>query len=300
MMKDVDKSIETVVCGSCTIGLPTYMEWDRQVLEHIGDFADYISLHRYVGNRDNDTPDYLAVTNSIDRQIEEMDATCRYVQARRRSKKRPYLCFDEWNVWYKNRQMDGEGKLAPHLIEEVYNLEDALVVAGFLNSFIRHADVLKIANIAQIANVIAPILTRGDDLLIQSIFYPFEMFAKRRDGVALRALVQGPEYEGKSNGRVPYLDVSAILGAVAGEVHVFASNRSMDSAAPVQVSLADRSIAGLVSAELLTGPNAQAANSYEQPDVVCARPFADVRIADGKASFELPPLSVAALTLRLA
>ena len=299
MMKDVDKSIETVVCGSCTIGLPTYMEWDRQVLEHIGDFADYISLHRYVGNREDDTPDYLAVTNSIDRQIEEMDATCRYVQARRHSKKRPYLCFDEWNVWYKNRQMDGEGKLAPHLIEEVYNLEDALVVAGFLNSFIRHADVLKIANIAQIANVIAPILTRGDDLLIQSIFYPFEMFTKRRDGVALRALVQGPEYEGKANGRVPYLDVSAILGAVAGEVHVFASNRSVDSAAPVQVSLADRSIAGLVSAELLTGPNAQAANSYEQPDVVCARPFADVRIADGKASFELPPLSVAALTLRL-
>jgi alpha-L-arabinofuranosidase len=123
------------------------------------------------------------------------------------------------------------------------------------------------------------------------------MFAKRRDGVALRALVQGPEYEGKSNGRVPYLDVSAILGA--GEVHVFASNRSMDSAAPVQVSLADRSIAGLVSAELLTGPNAQAANSYEQPNVVCARPFTDVRIADGRASFELPPLSVAALTLRL-
>ena len=298
MMKDVDKSIETVVCGSCTIGLPTYMEWDRQVLEHIGDFADYISLHRYVGNREDDTPDYLAVTNSIDRQIEEMDAACRYVQARRRSKKRPYLCFDEWNVWYKNRQMDGEGKLAPHLIEEVYNLEDALVAAGFLNSFIRHADVLKIANIAQIANVIAPILTRGDDLLIQSIFYPFEMFAKRRDGVALRALVQGPEYEGKANGRAPYLDVSAILGA--GEVHLFASNRSMDSAAPVQVSLADRNIAGLASAELLTGPNAQAANSFEQPDAVCARPFADVRIADGRASFELPPLSVAALTLRLA
>ena len=111
--------------------------------------------------------------------------------------KRPYLCFDEWNVWYKNRQMDGEGKLAPHLIEEVYNLEDALIVAGFLNSFIRHADVLKIANIAQIVNVIAPILTRGDDLLIQSIFYPFEMFAKRRDGVALRGAGAGPGVRGE-------------------------------------------------------------------------------------------------------
>lgn len=208
-----------------------------------------------------------------------------------------YNCFDEWNVWYKNMQMDGEGKHAPHLIEEVYNLEDALVVAGFLNSFIRHADVVKIANLAQIVNVIAPILTRGDDLLIQSIFYPFEMFARRRDGVALRPLVQGPAYEGKTNGRVTYVDASAILAA--GEVHIFASNRAPDDAALISVSLADGSIVSLASAELLTGPNAQAANSFEQPDAVCARPFTDVRIADGRASFELPPLSVAALTLRL-
>ncbi len=297
MMKDVDKRIETVVCGSCTISLPTYMEWDRQVLEYIGDYADYISLHRYVGNRNGDTPDYLAITNSIDRQIEEMDATCRFVQAKRRSKKRLFLCFDEWNVWYKNRQMDGAGKFAPHLIEEVYNLEDALVAAGFLNSFIRHADVVKIANLAQIVNVIAPILTQGDDLLVQSIFYPFEMMSKRRDGVSLRVVVQGPDYEGQTNGRVTYVDASAILAA--GAVHVFATNRATDAAAVVQVNLADCDITGLADAELLTGPNAQAANSFEQPNLVCAQPFADVHIADGKASFELPALSFAALTFRL-
>ena len=155
------------------------MEWDRKVLEHVGELADYISLHRYAGNDNDDTADYLAITNSIDRQIEEMDAACRYVQSLNKSKKRAYLCFDEWNVWYKNQEMDGEGKIAPHLIEEVYNLEDALVVAGFLNSFIRHADSVKIANIAQLVNVIAPLLTKGDKLLAQSIFYPFEMFSNR-------------------------------------------------------------------------------------------------------------------------
>ena len=163
MMKDVDKSLELVVCGSCTVGLPTYMEWDRQVLEHVGDLADYISLHRYVGNPKHDTPDYLAISNAIDTQIEEMDAVCRFVQAKRRSAKRAYLCFDEWNVWYKNHEMDGAGKFAPPLVEERYNLEDALVVAAFLHSFLRHADVLKIANLAQIVNVIAPLITRGDD-----------------------------------------------------------------------------------------------------------------------------------------
>ena len=150
MMKDADSTIELVACGSCGVGLPTYMEWDREVLTGLGGLADYISLHRYVGNPDGDTPDYLAVTAAIDRQIEEMDAACRFAQARARSRKRAFLCFDEWNVWYKDRRTDGAGKFAPHLIEEVYNLEDALVVAGFLHSFVRHADVVKIANLAQI------------------------------------------------------------------------------------------------------------------------------------------------------
>jgi alpha-N-arabinofuranosidase len=297
MMKDVDKSVELVVCGSCTVRLPTYMEWDRQVLEYIGDLADYVSLHRYVGNQNDDTPDYLAIMNAIDRQIEEMDAVCRFVQAKHRSRKRAYLCFDEWNVWYKNRQMDGKGQFAPHLIEEVYNLEDALVVAGFLNSFIRHADVVKIANIAQIANVIAPILTRGDELLIQSIFYPFEMFSKRRAGVSLRPVVHGPTYEGKTNGQVHVIDTSAILGD--GELHVFATNRSLEEPATVHIKLADGSIVAVNEAEVLTGPDAKAANSFEHSDSVQSRPFTAVRIADGRAIAELPPLSVVAMTFRL-
>jgi alpha-L-arabinofuranosidase len=110
LMKDTDKTIELVAGGSCGIGMPTYMEWDRVVLETLGDLADYISLHRYVGNPEGDTADYLAVTNSIDRQIEEMDAVCRFVQAKTHSKKRAYLSFDEWNVWYKNMQMDGKAR----------------------------------------------------------------------------------------------------------------------------------------------------------------------------------------------
>jgi alpha-N-arabinofuranosidase len=301
LMRAVDESIELVVCGTCNPFLPTYMEWDWQVLEGVGDLADYLSLHRYVGNADDDTPDFLAITNAIDRQIEEMDAVCRFVQAKRRSQKRTYLSFDEWNVWYKNMEMDGQGETAPHLIEEVYNLEDALVVSGFFNSFIRHADVVKIANIAQIVNVIAPILTRGDDMLIQSIFYPFEMFSRRQDGISLRPAVDGPTYEGKTNGLVHTVDSSAILN---GErLHVFATNRSLDQVASVRVHLADGAIVTLDSAELLTGPDAKAANSFEQPDVIISRSFADagvdVKIAKGEVSLELPPLSVAAMTFCL-
>ncbi|MBN1993429.1 MAG: alpha-N-arabinofuranosidase [Anaerolineae bacterium] len=300
MMKDTDPSIELVACGSCSPDLATYMEWDRQVLEYLGQWADYVSLHRYVGNQDNDTLDYLAVTNSIDQQIAEMDAVCRYVQGKNRSKTRAYLCFDEWNVWYRARtqeHVDGQGKFAPHLIEEVYNLEDALVVAGFLNSFIRHADILKIANLAQIVNVIAPILTRGDELLIQSIFYPLEMYAKRRTGISLQPVVQGPTYESRNNGQATYIDTSAILNNEY--LNVFLTNRSLAEEATVQINLADGEIASLLNAELLTGPAAGAANSFEQPHLIQAQPFTEAHVAAGQATVPLPPLSIVAMTFRL-
>ena len=300
MMRDVDPSIELIACGSCSIGMPTYAEWDRQVLEYMGDLADYLSLHRYVGNRSGDTADYLAVTRSIDRQIEEMDAVCRYVQARRRSKKRVYLCFDEWNVWYRTASKefeDGRGQFAPHLIEEMYNLEDALVVAGFLNSFIRHADVLKIANLAQIVNAIAPLLTRGDDLLVQSIYYPFAMFSSRREGTSLRVAQHGPGYESRSYGYVPYVDASAILSS--DRLSVFAVNRSLHEPAPLAIALADRPIVAVDSAEVLTGPCANATNSFEAPHVVLSGPFDGVAVAGGQGTALLPPLSVAALTFQL-
>jgi len=298
MMKDVDRSIELIACGSCAIWLNTYMQWDREVLEHLGDYADYISLHRYVDNRAGDTPDFLAVTNSIDRQIEEMDAACRFVQAKRKSQKRAYLCFDEWNVWYKNMDMDGAGKHAPHLIEEVYNLEDALVVAGFFNSFIRHADVVKIANIAQIVNVIAPILTRGDDMLLQSIFHVFEMYTKRRTGQSLRPSIDGPSYEGQTNGRVHTIDSSAILDG--DRLHVFASNRSIDEAGPLRIEFDRRGLLSVADAEIVTGPDPKAANSFEQPDLIRAEPFDDVKIDAGVAVAQLPPMSVVAISFEIA
>jgi alpha-N-arabinofuranosidase len=297
MMKDIDPTLELVACGSCGITLPTYMQWDREVLEYLGDYADYISLHRYVGNRKNNTLDYLAVSNSIDRQIEDMDAACRFIQAQRHSQTRPYLCFDEWNVWYKNHEKDGAGKFAPHLLEEIYNLEDALVVSSFFHSFLRHADVVKIANLAQIVNVIAPVLTDGDELLIQSIFHPFRMFSARRNGVSLHTALTGPAYYAPSYGRTPYLDTSAILDN--HQLHVFLTNRSPEESAPVSLRLADKSFSNLADAELLTGPHPKAANSFSDPNLIQPQPFTEITLAGNKASLELPPLSFTALTINL-
>lgn len=296
MMKDVDRSIETVACGSSFPGMPSYLEWDRVVLEHVGAGADHVSLHRYVGNSQNDVQNFLAVTNSIDQQIEAVNACCQYVAEKHRLVKRHYLCFDEWNVWYKNRgpeHMDGRGKFAPALIEEVYNLEDALVVAGFLMSFIRRADVVKIANIAQLVNVIGPILTRKDALLKQSIFYAFRMISSRKGGVSLRTHVDCPSYRSATRGEASYLDQAVTL--TESKLNFFLTNRSMDT---LDVSLATNVALGdLVSAEILTADDAKACNSYDNPDVVIAKPFLEVSISGSSAKLSLPPLAFVAVTI---
>ena len=299
MMKDCDRSIATVACGSSGPGMATFLDWDRAVLEHLGGLADYISLHRYVGNPSDDPHEYLAVSNSIDRQIEAVDACARYVQERRRLATRAYLCFDEWNVWYRARggvHSDGRGRFAPPLIEERYNLEDALVVALFLMSFIRHADCVKIANLAQLVNVIGPILTRGDDLLKQSIFYAYRMISTRKGGIALRGVVDGPGYESERYGAVDYLDHAAVIDG--DRLHVFALNRHVEAPMPLTVHCADRRIVGVADAEILHA-DLKAENTFEAPNTVAARPF-DGWSADGEATVELPPHALVATTFRLA
>jgi alpha-N-arabinofuranosidase len=300
LMRAVDPAIETVACGSSTTQLPTFADWDGRVLDNLEDQADFISLHRYVGNWTNDTRDYLAITNSIDRQIENVDAVARAVQAKRKSDRRIYLSFDEWNVWYKTLStgdVTAKGTFPAHLIEEVYNLEDALVVAGFLHSFLRHADCVRVANLAQIVNVIAPLLTRGDDLLLQSIFYPIEMFGKRRRGIALRPAIEGPRYRSEPYGEVNEIDCSAILDG--SQLHVFATNRHPDQPAAVRVTVADRSITRAGETEVLTGPGAKAENSFDDPGVIRSAPLDGVAIEGGKAVLTMPPLSFAAVTLEM-
>jgi alpha-N-arabinofuranosidase len=299
MMRDADPAIELIACGSCTVDLPTYLDWDHTVLEQLGDYADYISLHRYAENKDGNLPEYLASTRGIDRQIEEMDSVCRFVQARRRSRKRTYLSFDEWNVWYRTtgpEYTNGRGKFAAHLLEEEFDLADALVVAGFLNSFIRHADCVKMANLAQVVNAIAPILTRGDELLLQTTYFPLLMAANRREGISLQVKVDGPGYETEKFGAVKYIDVSVILDG--NRLNVFLINRSVEEPVPIRLECLCR-IKKVFSAEVLSGPSAASRNSFENRNVICNQPLNSIRVQNGAAELTVPPLSFSAVCLDL-
>ncbi len=297
LMKDLDGSVELVVCGSCAPVMPSYMQWDLEVLDYVDEFADYVSLHHYAGNTTGDSLDFLAVTNAIDRQIEDMDAACRYIQALKKSDKRYYLAFDEWNIWYRAKNLDGGWQLAPHLLEEVYNMEDALVAAGFLNSFIRHADSVKIANIAQLVNVIAPVLTSSDGLFTQTIYHSIRMFAQRREGISLKPAVKCRQYESKSYGMADIIDTSAIIDGK--KLNVFIVNRNDTGSTEVEINICDRQISSLSSGEILHNSDLKAVNSFEEPDKICAVDFNEAVIKDGRAKVEMPGFSFAALTFNL-
>jgi alpha-L-arabinofuranosidase len=302
MMRWHDRDIELVLCGSSSSQMPTFPEWDRVALEYCWDQVNYHSLHFYANNHDNDTDSYLAYSAEFERFVDTLAGVLRYVKARNRSKHDVYLSWDEWNVWYKAHfpeHMEGQWTEAPHLIEEVYNLEDALVVAQWMNVFLRKSDVLKVACLAQIVNVIAPILTTRDTMLKQSIYYPIMLFSRLAAGDALDVAVKAPMYETKLYGDMPLLDVSSSYDAETGTNSVFIVNRSQTESVPVNLHWQALQPKRVVSAHQMAGTDPKAANSVEKPDQVIAVAINTPEIKDGGVEMLVPPLSFTALELAI-
>jgi len=295
MMKWQDPTIKLILCGSSGTGLPTYPEWDRVALETCWQHVDYLSLHTYVGNRDNDTDSYLALTADLEAQVDTLAACLRYAKSKLRSSHDVYLSWDEWNVWYKARDMQGGWTEAPHLIEEVYNLEDALVVAQWLNVFLRKCDVLKIACLAQIVNIIAPLLTTTDKLLKQSTFFPLQFVSTHATGAALDVLAQSPQHTTKTYGDVPLLDVSASYDAATGKHAVFLVNRSRSETVPTDIVWQSAAPKQIATVYRLAGSDPKAANSFEQPALLAPATLPAMAVVDKKVALALPPLSFTGL-----
>jgi len=296
-MRYVDHGVKLVACGSSGPFMPTYLEWDREVLEQCYDYVDGLSLHRYFGNTretNGDTAKYLAMNLSMERQIAETAAVCDYVQGRKRSAKKLWLSFDEWNVWYRAASgdaVDGKRQEAPHLLEEVYNLEDALLVGGLINSLLRNSDRVKVACLAQLVNVIAPIVTNSNGLLRQSIFYPYSWALQFARGAAVNLLVESPQYEVPGMDHVPHVDVAATYNAESKDFSVFVLNRDLSKAREVELLWEGRSPSRVVESQILTGDDLKAFNSFEAPQRVMPRPFEKPSTSGMRTRFEVPPRS---------
>ncbi|MBO9366923.1 MAG: alpha-N-arabinofuranosidase [Roseiflexus sp.] len=292
LMKWHDPSIRLTLCGSSSSHMPTYPEWDRIALEICWEYVDYLSLHFYAGNRDDDTDSYLALARQFEDHLDVLAGTLRYVKAKLRSRHDVYLSWDEWNVWYKDQTMQGGWQEAPHLIEEVYNLEDALVVAQWLNVFLRRCDVLKIACLAQLVNVIAPILTRPDGILRQSIFYPFALFSRYASGDSLDLLVQAPTYATRMFGEQPLIDAAASYDAGHGKGAIFIVHRGRTEPLTLDLEWQGRAPHRVAGISQVSGDDPKAANTFDAPNVIGSRTLPGAPVVDGRFRLQVPPLSL--------
>jgi len=292
LMKWHDPSIRLTLCGSSSSHMPTYPEWDRIALEICWEYVDYLSLHFYAGNRDDDTDSYLALARQFEDHLDVLAGTLRYVKAKLRSRHDVYLSWDEWNVWYKDQTMQGGWQEAPHLIEEVYNLEDALVVAQWLNVFLRRCDVLKMACLAQLVNVIAPILTRPDGILRQSIFYPFALFSRYASGDSLDLLVQAPTYATRMFGEQPLIDAAASYDAEHGRGAIFIVHRGRTEPLTLDLEWQGRAPHRVAGISQVSGDDPKAANTFDAPNVIGSRTLPGAPVVDGRFRLQVPPLSL--------
>lgn len=297
MMKWVDPTIELVACGSSGSGMPTFGEWEYRMLDECYDQIDYVSLHRYYGNPTNDTPGFLARSMDLDAFIKTVVSICDAVRGKKHSKKQLNLSFDEWNVWYHSHAQDKEiwkrdkWNRALPLLEDVYNFEDALLVGSMLITFLRNADRVKIACMAQLVNVIAPIMTQnGGACWAQTIFYPFMHASRYARGTALRALVASPVYDCSDYEGVPVLDATATMDEDGG-VTLFAVNRDMREDCVLHVDL--RAFDALRFREhiLLHHNDVRAVNTAEHPNNVIPAPGPAATVDGGRAEVRIPALS---------
>ena len=269
MMKWVDGSIETVLCGSSSRYMNTFGEWEQKTLEIAYDNVDYVSLHQYFDNHRQDTASFLAKNLDLDDFIYSVICICDYVKAKKRTKKQINLSFDECNVWYhSNGDPFERWSIAPNQLEDIYNFEDALVVACMLITLLRHADRVKIACLAQLVNVIAPIFTKtGGGAFRQTIFYPFAAMSKYAKGNALKPIIDCPKYDCKDFTDVPYLESVASYDEENEEVALFVVNRSMEEDVQLDISLLGFEGYKVVSFESMDGYNVYQENTFDNETV---------------------------------
>ncbi|MFE5143769.1 alpha-N-arabinofuranosidase [Streptomyces fagopyri] len=295
-MRRIDPDIELVACGSSNERMPTFGSWEAEVLDHTYEFVDYISLHAYFEQTPDNRAQFLASAHTMDAFIEGVVATSDHIGAKKRSRRKLKLSFDEWNLWYESR-FAGQDNLdwteAPRLIEDEYTTEDAVVVGSLLMSLLRHADRIGVACLAQLVNVIAPIRTEPDSAAWrQTIFHPFALTARHARGQVLRVEPVTPAGPGTDRTGAPAVDITATRDPETGALTLFAVNRDEHDSGRLDLRLHTDENLQIVEHLVMGGGDLLATNSQSAPDRIAPRNSTRHEItADSRLTVDLPPVS---------
>ncbi|MDF2936570.1 MAG: abfA [Paenibacillaceae bacterium] len=302
VMKWVDPNIELVACGSSNRGMATFAEWEATVLDLTYNQVDYLSLHTYYNNNKDETDNFLAKSLDLDQFIGSVASICDYVQAKKRSKKKIYLSMDEWNVWKTigSSRASDRWQVAPPEFEDIYNMEDALMVGCLLITLLKHADRVKVACLAQLINTIAPITTvTGGGLWLQTTYYPYLHASLYGRGTVLHPIIHSPKYDSKDFTDVPYLEAIAVYNEEQSQVTVFAVNRHLTEELDLQTDLRSFGEVKVLEHLVLEHEDLKAVNTMEHPNQVAPHNRGNARTEGsrlearlGKASWNVIRLEV--------
>ncbi len=306
MMKMVDPNLKLCVCGSSNRHMDTYGDWDYAVLREAYKYIDFLSIHAYFGNPTHDIPNFLACIELLERQIDDAIALCDAARAARKSPRRLMVALDEWNVWYRGQTdapPETKWQAARPINEETYDMTDVLIIGGILQSLINHADRVKIANIAQTVNIIAPIMTEPNGRAWrQTIFHPFALTSRHGRGTALRVRMDSPAYQGTGEykGDVSYLKAAVVHNEKAHELVVFALNRSLKEEMDLTAEFGGFEVDKLLEAREIHNDNPDAVNTADRQNVApAAIPARRRALKGGRLTATLRPLSWNMFRLRV-
>ncbi|WP_341977355.1 alpha-N-arabinofuranosidase [Microbacterium sp. LWO13-1.2] len=300
-MKTADKTLELVVCGSSSSSMPTFGDWERTVLEHAYEHVDYISCHAYYQERGGDLASYLA--SSVDMQyfIETVVATADHVGNKLKSSKKIKLSFDEWNIWYLDEhqasdEVNDEWRVAPRQLEDVYCVADAVVLGNLLITLLKNHDRVASASLAQLVNVIAPIMTEpGGDAWRQTTFFPFSVTSRLAKGEIVKPRIDVGTYETKVYGEAPLVD--SVVTTDGPQSAVFLVNRSQTESIEVQIAVTELGATSIDEAVTVWDDDVYAKNTLENQTRVGLKTLEGAALADGVLTVMLPPVSWSAIAL---
>jgi alpha-N-arabinofuranosidase len=296
-MRMVDADLELVACGSSGSSMPTFGQWEATVLEHAYDVVDYVSCHAYYEEKHGDLGGFLASAVNMENFIADVVATADHIRAKKRANKRINISFDEWNVWYLSRLDEEFPKgqdwpVAPRLLEDHYSLADAVVVGSLLITLLRNSDRVTSASLAQLVNVIAPIMTEpGGRAWRQTTFHPFAQASRYAVGDVLRVEPISATYATKEYGDVPLLHAVATHDEQTATTTVFAVNRSTHASLSLQIDTRALGQLRVTEASTLAGHDPYARNTADDPDLVTPRPNPSAVADSGSLQAMLPPMS---------
>ena len=295
-LRRTDSSIELISCGR-----DGWSEWDRTVIDGLVKYVDHHSIHIYTGS--DDYWSNVLAPHQAERALRICSALLDRARYLQRVDRRVGIAYDEWNVWFRERE-ERSG------LEERYTLADALAVATYLNVFVRQARVLSMANLAQLVNVIAPIVTAGDGMLLQSIYHPLRLAAEHVREVALDPVVvcDTVEYTDPASARRPHrvgdlgpfkvLDVAASRDGSGHEITLTIVNREPDREVPATIEVGGSPQGAEVTVHEVTGAAPDATNTFGDPAAVSVRTRRST-VSAPALEVVLPPRSYTCVVLKL-